>query len=121
MNTPPSRYVQPEVREARVERLWQNVAQRLDERPSRAWRWVVLSTALAAAGGILWFKMPSSLHPASGELAGLADAKLETKSDELSVTLGDGSSVKLGSQSEVQVLSGRSSSISLQLARGELW
>ena len=125
MNTPPSRYVQPEVRETRVERLWQNVAQRLDARPSRAWRWVVLSTTLsaAAAGGIFWFKMPSSLNPASGssELAGLADAKLETKSDELSVTLGDGSSVKLGSQSEVQVQSGHSSSISLQLARGELW
>jgi len=124
MNTPPSRYVQPEVREARVERLWQNVSHRLEARPSRVWRWVVLSSALAAgaAGAVLWLKMPATLNPASGggEHAVLADAKLETKSDELSVTLGDGSSVKLGSQSEVQVESGHASSISLHLSRGEL-
>ncbi|HKO51490.1 MAG TPA: FecR domain-containing protein [Polyangiaceae bacterium] len=125
MNTPPNRYVQPEVSEARVERLWQNVAQRVEARPSRVWRWAVLGTALAgvAAGGIVWLKTPPSAGPALGgsERAVLADAKLETKSDELAVTLGDGSSVKLGSQSEVQVRSGRSSAISLQLARGELW
>jgi TolA-binding protein len=67
--------------------------------------------------------MPPSANPPLGgtERAALADAKLETKSDELSVTLSDGSSVKLGSQSEVQVQGGRSSSVSLQLARGQLW
>ena len=66
MNTPPSRYVQPEVREARVERLWQNVSHRLEARPSRVWRWVVLSSALAAgaAGAVLWLKMPATLNPA---------------------------------------------------------
>ncbi|MEI9954372.1 MAG: FecR domain-containing protein [Pseudomonadota bacterium] len=125
MSTPPNRYVQPELGEARVERLWQNVAQRLEARPSRVWRWAVLCTVLSgvAAAGVFWFKTPPSASPhgAGSERAVLADAKLETKSDELSVTLGDGSSVKLGSQSEVQVQSGRSSSISLQLARGELW
>jgi len=125
MSTPPHRYVQPEVGEARVERLWRNVSQRLDVRPSHAWRWAVLCTALAgaAAGGLLWFKAPPSANqPSSGnERTVLADAKLETKSDELAVTLGDGSSVKLGSQSEVQVRSRGASSISLQLARGALW
>src|SRR3954453_7113375 len=111
MSTPPNRYVQPELGEARVERIWHEVSQRLAERPSRAWRWAVLCTALAgaAAGGVFWLKTPPSLSSFAGgnERALLADAKLETKSDELSVTLGDGSSVKLGSQSEVQVRSSR--------------
>jgi len=125
MNTPPNRYVQPDVSEARIERLWQNVAQRLDARPRRAWRWAVLCTALAgaAAGGVFWFKTPS-LGPSwdGNEQSMKIDSRLETKSDELSVTLGDGSSVKLGSQSAVEVRSAdHSSRISLTLARGELW
>jgi transmembrane sensor len=123
MSTPPSRYVQPEVSEARVERLWSGVEERLEKRPSRAWRWVVLSTVLsgAAAGGFFWLDAARSAGPAPGaERAVLADAKLETKSDELSVTLGDGSSVKLASQSEVRVQGSNSSAISLSLGRGEL-
>jgi hypothetical protein len=124
MNAPRNRYVQPEMGEARVDRLWQNVSERLEARPSHVWRWAVLSTVLvgALAGGLFWFKAPPSAKPPWGgsEHAVLADAKLETKSDELSVTLADGSSVKLGSQSELQVRGGHSSAISLQLARGEL-
>src|SRR6478736_1836851 len=125
MNTPPNRYVQPDVNEARIERLWQNVSRRLEVRPSRALRWLVLSTAVAgaAAGGLFWLNLRSVAMPHAGtvERAVLADAKLETKSDELAVTLGDGSSVKLGAQTEVQVQSSQTSSIALQLARGELW
>ena len=125
MNTPPNRYVQPEVNEARVERLWQNVSRGLDARPSHVFRWLVLSAGVsaAAAGGFFWLKSqpgPISVG-AFGEHAVLSDAKLETKSDELTVTLGDGSSVTLGAQTEVQVQSGQASAISLQLARGELW
>src|SRR5262245_10160997 len=106
MSTPPSRYVQPEVSEARLERLWSGVEQRLDRSPARTWRWLLLATTLAgaAAGGFLWLGAARSVGPAPGlERAVLADAKLETKSDELSVTLGDGSSVKLASHSEVRV------------------
>lgn len=119
MSLPPSRHVQPEVSEARVDRLWQEIEQRLDKRPGRAWRWLFLGTALAgaAAGGALWFEAPRSSR---AERAVLSDAKLETKTDELSVTLGDGSSVTLGSQSEVRVRDNRSSAIALSLARGEL-
>lgn len=124
MNTPPNRYVQPEVGEARVERVWQNISQRLELRPNRAWRWAVLGAALsaAAAGGFFWLKSgPARAPVAAFEHPVLSGAKLETKSDELSVTLDDGSSVKLGAQTELQVQSSHSSSLSLQLARGELW
>src|SRR6478752_1670638 len=121
MNPQPNRYVQPEVSEARIERVWRNVAQRLDERPSRAMRWLALGTVVSglAVGAFFWLRSP----PSSGlsEHALLAGAKLETKSDELAVTLSDGSSVKLRAQSEVQVQNSQSSSIALQLARGELW
>jgi transmembrane sensor len=125
MNTPPNRYVQPEMNDARVERVWENVSQRLAARPSRGLRWLVLSAALsgAAAGGFFWLKSRPEATPLAGlgEHAVLSDAKLETKSDELSVTLGDGSSVKLGAQTEVQVRSSQASAIALQLARGEVW
>jgi transmembrane sensor len=119
MTLPPSRHVQPDVSEARVDRLWQGLESRLEKRPARPWRWLVLGTALAgaAAGGVLWLDATRS---AAAERAVLSDAKLETKTDELSVTLGDGSSVKLASQSEVRVQGSRSSAIALSLARGEL-
>jgi FecR-like protein len=124
MTLPPNRYVQPEVSEARVERLWHNVSERLEARPTRIWRWVLLGSALsgAAAAAIFWLSAPHSTVPLLGgaDRAVLADATLETKSDELAVTLGDGSSVKLASQSEVRVRGNRSSAISLALSRGEL-
>jgi TolA-binding protein len=124
MNTPPNRHVQPEVNEARIERLWQNVSRRLETRPSRTFRWLLLSTAVVgtAAAGLLWLKSPprASAPATVVERALLADAKLETKSDELSVTLADGSSVTLGAQTEVQVQSSQPSAVSLQLTRGEL-
>lgn len=123
MNTPPNRHVQPELSDARVERVWQNVSQRLAARPSRAVRWLVLSAALAgaAAGGLFWLKFRPAVRPFGlDEQAVLVGAKLETKSDELAVTLADGSSVKLAAQTEVQVRSSQASAISLQLARGEL-
>jgi len=121
MNPQPNRYVQPEVSEARIERVWQNVAHRLEQRPSRTARWLALCTVVSglAAGGLFWLKSRPPMVPSEHAL--LAGAKLETKSDELAVTLSDGSSVKLRAQSEVQVQNSHSSSISLQLARGELW
>ncbi len=124
MTEDPSRYVQPDVSEARVGRLWLSVAERLETRPSRVWRWLVLCTALsgaAAAGAFLLTRgAPSPLAGGSGERALLADAKLETGGDTLAVTLGDGSSVKLGSQSALQVSGNRSSSVALALGRGEV-
>lgn len=117
MSTAPSRYVQPDLSEARVDRVWSGVEARLERRRPNAWRWLVLSGALAgAAASAVWFARAAP----SSERAVLADAKLETKSDELAVTLGDGSSVKLASHSEVRVQGSRSSAIALSLARGEL-
>jgi FecR protein len=126
MSTEPSRYVQPEVTEARVNRLWLNLAERLETRPARVWRWVVLCSALSGAAAGAFFLTRGSLSPAFGgnsaERALVADSKLETGGDALALTLGDGSSVKLAAQSALEVHGNQASSLSLSLslARGEV-
>ncbi|HXK18006.1 MAG TPA: FecR family protein [Polyangiaceae bacterium] len=123
MTQDPSRYVQPDVTEARVNRLWLGVADRLEKRPARVLRWVVVCTALsgAAAGAFLLTRgVASPAASTGGERALLADAKLETGGDTLAVTLGDGSSVKLASESALQVRGNRSTSVSLALGHGEV-
>ena len=117
----PSRYVEPEITDARVERLWRGVAERLEPRPVRrvALVGVFFSVALAAAGGFVWLGAdpPASLAPRAAS-AIQADAKLQTAADELSVTLSDGSSLALAKQSEVEVRGSKSPRVSLALGRG---
>src|SRR5882672_1151188 len=126
MSTEPSHHVEPEVTEARVNRLWLNLAERLETRPTRVWRWVVLCTALSGAAAGAFLLARGSLPPAFGgggaERTLVADSKLETGGDTLAVTLGDGSSVKLALQSALEVRGNQASSrsFSLALARGEV-
>lgn len=120
MTTEPSRYVQPEVSEARVNRLWGNVSARLEARPTRFWRRFVVSVALAGACAgalVLARQLP---REAAGVRAVLAEAKLETASDVLAVTLVDGSKVSLASRTELQVRGNQPSAVALSLARGEV-
>lgn len=120
MTTEPSRYVQPEVSEARVNRLWGNVSARLEARPTRFWRRLVAATALAGAvaGALVLAKQLSPEAP--GARAVLAEAKLETASDVLAVTLVDGSKVSLASRTELQVRGNQPGAVALALARGEV-
>jgi hypothetical protein len=121
MTFEPSRYVQPDVDETRVNRLWQSVAGGLDKRPARGWRWLLVCTALSAvAAGALLLTRGQLFPAASGERALVADTKLETGADTLAVTLGDGSSVKLASQSALEVRGSRSASLSLSLTAGQV-
>ncbi len=120
--TDPSSFVQPDVSEARVNRLWGNVSARLETRPGRVWRWLVVCTALSgvAAGGIVVAKSQLSPTPTPPERAVLAEAKLETASDVLAVTLVDGSKVSLASRSEVQVRGNQPTAVALKLSWGEV-
>jgi hypothetical protein len=120
MSTDPKNYVQPDVSEARVNRLWGNVSARLEARPSRFWRWVVVCTALSgvAAGAVVIVRGQTPFGVASRERAVLTEAKLETASDALAVTLGDGSKLSLASHSEVQVRGNQPSNVALSLSRG---
>ncbi len=120
--TEPSRFVQPDVSDARINRLWGNVSARLETRSGRAWRWLVVGTLLSgvAAGGIFIAKNQLSPSRNPTERAVLAEAKLETASDVLAVTLVDGSKVSLASRSEVQVRGNQATAVALKLARGEV-
>ena len=123
MTSEPSRYVEPDLSETRVNRLWLNVAERLEKRPARAWRWVLLCAALSTVAGGAFLLTRGSLFPAASggaERALVADTKLETGADTLAVTLGDGSSVQLAAQSALEVHGNRSASLSLSLSRGQV-
>lgn len=121
MTTEPSRYVQPEVSDARVNRLWGNVSARLEARPGRFWRWFVLSTALVGAlAGAVLLSRAHTVPELADTRAVLAEAKLETAGDVLAVTLVDGSKVSLASRTELQVHGNQPSAVSLSLARGEV-
>jgi TolA-binding protein len=121
MTREPSRYVQPEVSDTRVNRLWGNVSARLEARPARFWRWVVLCTALSGVAAAAVVVAKTEVGPsAAAERAVLAEAKLETASDSLAVTLVDGSKLSLASRTEVQVRGNQPSAVALSLSRGEV-
>jgi transmembrane sensor len=116
--TEPGRFVQPDVSDARINRLWANVSARLETRPARARRWLVLATLLASAAVVGIFI--ARTRPSPAERAVLAEAKLETAGDALAVTLVDGSKVSLASRSEVQVRGNQATAVALRLSRGEV-
>ena len=78
MSSEPSRYVQPELSDARVNRLWGNVSARLEARRGRIWRGIALSAALSTAVASAVFFTRAQLSGPGAERAVLADAKLET-------------------------------------------
>jgi transmembrane sensor len=119
MTHEPSQYVQTEVTDTRVNRLWHNVSGRLAPRSAFSWRWLVLGGALAGAAGASYFVLKSPSSPVAAS-AVLADAQLETKGDELAVSLRDGSRVTLAAHSALKVGGDQASSVSLSLARGEV-
>lgn len=120
MSLDPSRFVQPELSDARVNRLWGSVSARLEARRGRLWRGIALSLTLSAAVAGAVFFTQSRLSVGGSEHAVLADAKLETAGDALAVTLVDGSQVSLASRSEVRVRGNQPNAVALQLARGEV-
>jgi hypothetical protein len=118
--TEPSHYVQPDASEARVDRLWEGVAERLDADRAPRWRGVLVAAGLAAslaAGALLW--RASSAESSAAEIAPAA-ARLETRADALAVRLNDGSLLALGSRTQVAVQHNQPGLVALSLSRGEL-
>ena len=121
MTTEPNRYVQPEITDARVHRLWGNLSARLEARPGRGWRALLLGTALMSVVASAVFVAKTQLWPPlAAERAVLAEAKLETAGDALAVTLVDGSKVSLGSRTELLVRGSQPSRVALSLTRGKV-
>jgi hypothetical protein len=118
--TEPSRYVRPDASEARVNRLWSNVAERLEarNRPRLRWIWAVSGLAAAVATGVLVWRA-SAVETPIAQLAPTA-ARLETEADALAVRLNDGSSLALLARTQVAVKHNQPGLVSLSLSRGEL-
>jgi ferric-dicitrate binding protein FerR (iron transport regulator) len=124
MTSDPSRYVSTELSDARVNRLWQQVSERLPAGPARfgVGRWFVLGAAvLGVAGGAALLLRPNVVgSPASFSSGSRAEARLETAGDSLSMTLVEGSKLSLAAHSEAQLQSNRASAVALVLTRGKL-
>src|SRR5688500_5014051 len=118
MTIEPGRYVQPDVSEARVERLWSNLEQRLPARAPRSLRWPWLAGAVlaTAACGLLFVHFQQS-QPQS---AAVADAKLETAGEGLSVSLVDGSALQLARHTRIALARNQASAVALRLDSGEV-
>ena len=120
MNHEPSHYVQPDVSETRINRLWLGVSERLEQRPARAWRWLALCTALAGAAGGAWFIGKGALSPGAAPQAVLAGASLQTAAASRSVTLLDGSRLALAARTELTVRGNEPAAVLLALGRGQV-
>lgn len=120
MTAEPGRYVQPDVSEARVERLWSSVELRLQARAPRSLRWPWLAGAVVAtaACGLLFvhFQRPEP-QPRS---ATVTAAKLETAGEGLSVSLVDGSALQLGAHTRIALARNQASAVALRLDSGEV-
>lgn len=118
MSSDPGQYVRPDVSELRINRLWSNVCERLEQRPARAGRWLLLCAVLCGAAAAVWLLGDFGHFPGSNERAALADARLQTAGEPLAFTLLDGSKVSLAAHSELTVQRNQAAAVSLGLARG---
>jgi hypothetical protein len=118
--TEPSRFVQPDTSEERVNRLWSNVNARLQPRSAPRFRRFVVVSGLAAAAacGVLVWRTHTFNAPTT-QIASTA-TRLETEEDALAVRLNDGSSLALAERTQVAVKHNQPALVSLSLSRGEL-
>jgi hypothetical protein len=118
--TEPSRYVQPDASEARINRLWSNVAERLESsaKPRLRRVFLVAGLAVAAATGVLLWRAQAVESPVAQVVP--AAARLETEADALAVRLNDGSSLALLARTQVAVKHNQPGLVALSLSRGEL-
>jgi transmembrane sensor len=120
-------HVRVDLSETRVDRVWDRVSERLGApRRSRAWLWSSMMACAATAGAItIAVVRTHQVHdapPGSGSAAASAweGAQLETAADAVSVSLVDGSSLKVEPRSRVEVRNRTASALKLVLARGRI-
>jgi len=116
-----AQHVRVDLSEARVERVWGRVSERLGRRRARGWVWAGAGLCVAAAAAIIVVRARTA--PTETQVASASaweGAQLETAADALSVTLGDGSSLKLEPRSRVEVGDRTASAVKLVLARGRI-
>lgn len=117
----PADFVEPDVSEARIARLWAGVSRRLPGRRRARQRWVYAGAfALAACATLVIYAEAIQVEPTEPVSSLLQGAVFETRSDSLSMALGDGSSVRLDSNSRFEVAGNDRSGVELLLERGRI-
>ena len=114
-------HVRVDLSEARVDRLWGRVSARLGE-PMGGRGWVWATAAVCTAAAVFVVVRGRGIDPGTqGTVASAWEgAQLETAADALSVTLTDGSSLKVEPRSRVEVGDRTPSALKLVLARGRI-
>jgi transmembrane sensor len=116
-----AQHVRVDLSEARVERVWGRVSERLGRRHVRGWAWAGAGLCIAAAAAIIVVRARTTATDTQiASVSAWEGAQLETAADALSVTLLDGSSLKLEPRSRVEVGSRTASTVKLVLARGRI-
>jgi transmembrane sensor len=115
-------HVRVDLSEMRVDRLWGRVSARVGgPRRARGWVWATAGVCVAAAAMIVVVRARGIDPGTQGSVASAWEgAQLETAADALSVTLVDGSSLKVEPRSRVEVGERNPSALKLVLARGRI-
>jgi len=116
-----AQHVRVDLSEARVERVWGRVSDRLGRRRGRGWAWAGAGLCVAAVAAIIIVRARTTVSETQvASVSAWEGAQLETAADALAVTLVDGSSLKLEPRSRVEVGSRTASAVKLVLARGRI-
>ena len=116
-----AQHVRVDVSDARVERVWGRVSDRLGRRRGRGWAWAGAGLCVAAVAAIIIVRARTTVSETQvASVSAWEGAQLETAADALAVTLVDGSSLKLEPRSRVEVGSRTASAVKLVLARGRI-
>jgi transmembrane sensor len=119
----PARHVQADVSEARIARLWGNIAERLEQRgPAPAVRrfGVVGGGLLAVAAAAAIWLLASRGASSSSVPSAFEQAAFETGRDTSRVAMADGSKIELASDTRIDVVESSKSSVKLALRRGRV-
>jgi transmembrane sensor len=113
-----ARYIQPDVSEARIARLWSHVSLRLEHKRPRRLLWLGRGAFGLTASAAFWFALDAARVPTMG--IGLAPTAFETRTDASSVALADGSAVELAPQSHLDLVESKQESVKLSLEYGRV-
>ncbi len=114
-----SRHVQVDISPARVARVWQAIAPRLEQTPSRSRRWLA---PLAVAGGLALAGVGAAVLVERGPDPSSVweNAALESAGDSISVKLEDSSRIELAAQSRIELAESKADAVKLRLRRGSV-
>jgi transmembrane sensor len=114
-----ARYIQPDVSEARIARLWKHVSLRLEQKRPRRLVWLGRGAFGLTATAALWFAFDAARVPSTTGV-GLEPTAFQTRTDASSVALADGSAIELAPETHLDLVEGKQESVKLKLEYGRV-